>query len=217
MEVARLSLTLGNARRAFLYRKGTVDEAVIVQALQNGACDLGRLSRGNELAAYAERLTADGKAPLIVDVSANIGATAVFLNYKFPQARIVAFEADPANFELLTANTADLPVECVQAPAAAASGDDPACATLDALYDSVAPEAAPFIVKLDVESDVGLVTADCGWIARTPVIVASLGDYLIPGTANSRALVAAVAPLDRDFVYEQDNVFSIDRAAATGE
>ena len=37
MEVAKINLTLGNARRDFMYRKGTVDEGVIVQVLKTSA------------------------------------------------------------------------------------------------------------------------------------------------------------------------------------
>lgn len=116
---------------------------------------------------------------------------------------------------MLKANTAGLPVECVEAQATPAGGGAAAGVTIEALHDSVAQEAAPFLVKLDVEQDIGLVTGDGGWIARTPVIVAALSDYLIPGTTNSRAPVSALAPLNRDFVYEQDNVFSLDREIST--
>lgn len=210
MDVAKINLNLGSAQREFLFRKGTVDEAVIVQVLKTSACDLGRLRRGAELAAFAQQLAAAGTAPLIIDVSANIGAAAVFFAYKFPMVRIVAVEADPAKFQLLTANTADLPVECMQS-AVVAKGDGDAApgVTIDALYDRHAQDRAPFVVKLDVENDIGLFAGDTGWIERTPVIIAALSDYLLPGTANSCAVVASVAHRKRDLGYLHDNIFSV--------
>jgi hypothetical protein len=212
MEVATLNLTLGSAQREFLYRKGTVDEAIVVQVLKTSAFDVGRLSRAAELDALYARLAAGGKAPLIVDAAADIGASAVFFNYKFPQARIVALEPDAEKFQLLTANTAGLPVECVQAAAAAAGSADAIapCATINGIYEKP-PDTAPFIVKFDVEVG-NLFAANTEWVERTPIVIAALSDHLIPGTAASRAFVECAAGWNRDFVYLHDNVFSIARA-----
>ncbi len=209
MQVAKINLTLGSAQREFLYRKGTVDEGVIVQVLKTSACELARLRRGPELAGLYERLAAGGKAPLIVDASANIGAAAVFFAYKFPKARVIAIEPDPANFQLLTANTAGLPVECVQA-AVSAEAPGAAHVTLNDIYAKAA-DAAPFTVKLDAENNGDLFAANTEWVARTPVVIVALSDYLIPGTAHSRAFVEFAARCDRDFVYLHDNIFSISR------
>ncbi len=212
MEVARLNLTLGNAQRDFLYRKGTVDEGVVVQALKTSAFDLGRLRRGAELEGLYDQLAAGGKAPLIIDSSANIGAGAVFFSYRFPKARVVAIEPDPSKFQLLTANTASLPVECVQAAVSATGSADAAAprVTVNEIYEKT-PGAAPFIVKLDVEAG-DLFAANTDWVERTPVIIVALSDHLIPGTPALRAFVGRAAGWNRDFVYLHDNVFSIARA-----
>ena len=211
MEVAKINLTLGNAQREFIYRKGTVDEGVIVQVLKTSAFELNRLRRGPELAGLYERLVAGGKTPLIVDASANIGAAAVFFAYKFPKARLVTIEPDAANFQLLTANTAGLPVESVQA-AVSSEAPDAAQVTLNDVYARTA-DAAPFIVKLDVEADNGqLFAANTEWVERTPVVIVALSDCLIPGTAQSRAFVEFAACCDRDLVYLHDNIFSTSRA-----
>ena len=44
---------------------------------------------------------------VIVDVGANIGASAVFFKTRYPRARIYAFEPVPSNFDLLQRNTAE--------------------------------------------------------------------------------------------------------------
>lgn len=214
MEVAKLNLTLGNTQREFNFRKGTVDEAVVVQVLQTSAYDLGRLRRGAELDALYAQLAASGKAPLIIDASADIGAGAVFFNYKFPQARVIAIEPDTSKFQLLAANTTGLPVERVQAAVAATGSTDAAapCVAVNDLYEKTA-DSTPFIVKLDVEAG-DLFTANTEWVERTPVIIMALSDHLIPGTDASRAFVEFIAGRQRDFFYVQDNIFSISREPA---
>ena len=211
MVAATLTLTIGEDRRSFRYRKGTLDEGLVLQALQVGAYDVAHLRRGSELLALYERLAAGSAPPLIVDTAASIGAAAVFFAYKFPMARIVALEADPAKFDLLAANTAGLPVECIQAAVAAASPGEipPGHLTIDDIYGK-SEDARPFILKIDVESG-DLFASETRWLQRTPVIVATLSDYLVPGTAASRSLVKHAAGWDRDFVFVEDNIFSLSR------
>lgn len=212
MEVAKLTLTLGAAQREFFFRKNIADEAVVLQALKMGAYNFERLQCGPELIALYKRLAKGDKAPLIIDAAADIGAAAVFFAHEFPEARIVAFEPEPAKFQLLTANTVSLPVECVQAAVGVTGGDD-ATAPRVAIGDIYrnARETQPFILKFNVDAD-DLFAARAEWVARTPVMIATLNDYLVPGTAGSRAFVGHAAGWDRDFVYLEDNVFSIGRS-----
>ena len=42
--------------------------------------------------------------PFIIDLGANIGMSVLFFKKKFPAARILAFEPDPRNFEILSEN-----------------------------------------------------------------------------------------------------------------
>ena len=211
MNVATLNLNLGNAKRSFLYRKGTRDEAVIVQALKNNSYNLGRLRRGKELSDFYETSTRAGKTPLIVDAKADIGASTLYFACSFVKAHVVAIEPNPGNFELLTANTNGLPVECLQAAAHA----DPArqvngpAVGLNEIFQRHAQQGPPFIVKLHSED--GLFAGNTEWVARTPVIIVELSDGLIPGTANLRQFVAYIADLKRDFVYLHDSIFSINR------
>ena len=43
-------------------------------------------------------------APLIIDAGANIGIATLFYKYAYPNSKIIAFEPDPRNFELLEKN-----------------------------------------------------------------------------------------------------------------
>ena len=227
MQVATLNLTLDNVQRNFRYRKGTADEAVIVQVLRNTSYNFAALRRGRELVQFYGRLVQAGKTPLIVDAAADIGAGAVYFARAFPKARVVAIESDRSNFELLEANVANLPVECMLA-AVSANGARPgngladgqgntglnsaAGVTINDIYERNAADTLPFIAKVDVEAAEGaLFSGNTEWVGRTPVIIAALRDCLIPGTANSRAFVERIASFNRDFVYLHDLVFSINR------
>jgi FkbM family methyltransferase len=238
MEVVALNLTLGQTQRDFLFRKGTSDEGVIVQVLQNSDYNFGRLKRAQELADFFKRLTQSGKTPLIVDAGANIGASAVYFAYSFAGARIVAIEPERGNFDLLAANTADLPVECLHAALAASVGrlnvvdpgeghwgyrttsetagaelDSVETVTMNDIYRRYADSALPFIAKIDIEgAESELFAANTEWVDRTPVIIIELHDWMMPGQANSSAFLKCIAGRNRDFVYFGENVFSIDNS-----
>src|SRR5690606_19859897 len=117
-----LNLSLGGMQRPFRYRKGSSDEGVIAQVLRNSDYNFSRLQRGPELSALYRQLASSGRAPLIVDAGANIGASTIYFHYSFPEARLVALEPERSNFDLLCANTAGLPVECVQAALSSSAG-----------------------------------------------------------------------------------------------
>ena len=46
----------------------------------------------------------DNKSPLILDCGAHIGISVIYFKRLYPNSRIIAFEPDPVNFELLTLN-----------------------------------------------------------------------------------------------------------------
>lgn len=243
---ATLNLTLGTTQRPFLYRKGTSDEGVIVQVLQNSDYNLGRLRRAKELNDLYEQFAASGRTPLIIDAGANIGASAVYFCCSFPKARVVAIEPERANYELLRANAAGLPAECLNAAVAAApghlnvidpgegywgfrttapgeggksGGDRPGggktvhtvtCVTVNDLYAARAKDCVPFMAKIDIEgAESELFAANTEWVDQTPIIIIELHDWLMPGTANSRAFLQCIAGRDRDFVHIGENIFSI--------
>jgi FkbM family methyltransferase len=238
MNASKINLTLGDAQRPFLFRKGTGDEVIIARVLQDNAFNFGRLRHAAELSSLYQRLVQTGKAPLIVDTKANFGASAVYFAYSFAKARVIAIEPARSNFDLLAVNTEGLRVECLRA-AVTASATDFSGATLGAefpgiqsissggginlappvpsltineIYERNKQDTLPFIVKVDIEANgAALFAANTEWISRTPVIVIVLHDGLIPGTANSRTFIEHVANFNRDFVYLNDSVFSIDR------
>jgi FkbM family methyltransferase len=77
-------------RHPFYFRYGASDSAVIRQIF----CD-------EEYGAWL-----GGEVRTIVDCGANIGCSAFYLLNKYPNARLIAIEPDPANFELCKKNLA---------------------------------------------------------------------------------------------------------------
>jgi FkbM family methyltransferase len=237
----QINLALGSANRPFHFRKGTSDEGVIKQIFTQNDYNFGRLRRGGELNDLYHRIAAT-KTPLIVDAGANIGASSVYFAYSFPKARVVAIEPEQSNFELLTANTTGVAVECVHgalassrgrvgvvdvgegywgfrtgAAVAAGQADAPSvdCVTINDIYAAHAQDCAPFMVKIDIEGgESELFSGNTEWVARTPLIVIELHDWLMTGTANSRTFLQCIAAQNRDFVHIGENVFSIDNEMA---
>ena len=156
---------------------------------------------------------------LIVDCGANIGLSALYMARRYPQARIIAIEPAPGNFEMLQRNTKQIPsIECVHAavwPRAAnlsiidparpyaamrvteGQGMGPAGIPSVQLADIVAKYGTIDILKLDIEgSEKALFEDPCcaEWLARTRNIYAELHDWMEPG--SSRAFYRAVTQFD---------------------
>ena len=87
----RLYLHSPRARYPLLARHGTSD----VDAFR-------QIFVGNEYGAIPD----DFLASTIVDCGANVGYSAAYFASKYPDARIIAVEPDPANFKVLRDNTA---------------------------------------------------------------------------------------------------------------
>jgi FkbM family methyltransferase len=147
---------------------------------------------------------------------------------------VIAIEPEPGNFALLVKNAQGLNIRCLQAALASADGQaeirDPGegnwgfraeptqspgggipCVTIESLYQEACSDTVfPFIVKVDIEGGEEEVFAcNTEWVARTPVLVAELHDWLLPKGRTSLPFLRCVSALDRDFVYLGEDVFSI--------
>ena len=221
----------GNAR-AFHHRGSQADLGAIRQVFTEQQYSLRRLARGAELLRLHDAIAAAGKAPLIVDAGANIGASAVWFAVEHPQAQIVAFEPDQANHDLLCRNTEGLRVEAHRAAIGARDGrvnisdpgrgewayrteisDTGACAMMAmsrVVAERQAAGAVPFIAKIDIEgAERDLFQEPTAWVDQFPLLIVELHDWLMPKQRTSVPFLTCVAQRDRDFVYIGENVFSI--------
>src|ERR1700761_6448606 len=110
--------------RSFYYRPGTSDEAVMQQMFVQRDYDVSHLSRAADLIGFYQQVVAQGRAPLIIDAGANIGASTLYLADTWPRACVIAIEPDAENMDLLSRNTDGLHnVSCIHAALAASTGE----------------------------------------------------------------------------------------------
>ncbi len=156
-------------------------------------------------------------APRILDCGANIGLASLFFRRLYPDARITAFEADPALFQILSANLAGNGAQDVETRHAAVwtstgtltfqcEGSD--SGMISALPGAVAGRATTVpslrlrdvidqgpvdLLKLDIEGAEGAVLADCEPVlGRVKAIVMDLHEF-DPAVRQAPAVLALLA------------------------
>jgi FkbM family methyltransferase len=231
-----MTYQLGAATRQLHFRQQSSDQAVIKQVLVDQQYDLRRLARAGELLDYATRMRATGRKPLIVDAGANIGTASIYFHGNMPDAHIVAVEPARDNFELLSRNVEGIVAELLNSAVASSSGrarvidpgrgewayrtaaipdtetatDSVPNVTINDIFRAHAVQAFPFIVKVDIEGAEGdLFSCNTEWVARTPLLIVELHDWLLPKSRTSHSFLQCIARLDRDFVYVGEDVYSI--------
>jgi FkbM family methyltransferase len=193
---------------------------------------------------YADIL-ARGATPLILDCGANIGASVLWFSARYPEAHIIAVEPAAQNIALLRRNVAGSGVDVVEgavgaqdgraflsgraeSPLSFRVGDQSAGRGAGEGEGAVdvfgvasllarAPEAEPFLLKIDIEGgERGLFSGDTSALSRFPLIVLEPHDFCMPGEDVSAPFFAFHAREQRDFLFANENIFSIDYARLTG-
>lgn len=161
-----------------------------------------------------------GEVHTILDLGANVGLASAFLSARFPGARLVAVEPNPATFELLEENLRRLGAQAVAVRAAvvdkpgryrlepgrAPSGDQIVRAsdgvepymeamTLNQLLDRHAPEGVD-LIKMDVEgAEAALFAQAPEWAERVGAVVAEVHPPLERGECLRMLAAAGFEPL----------------------
>lgn len=170
-----------------------------------------------------EAILAQGKVPVIVDCGANIGATARWFAYRYPQARIAAVEPESENLAMLARNCGDNPAIAIIdaaigcAPGHVALSDDSSWAIQSHRADSgprivtvdqavaAAGGGELFIVKINIEGfEDDLFAANLGWLDGVEVVMLEPHDWIAPGRGISRNFQRAMGPRDFDIFIKAD-------------
>ena len=172
------------------------------------------------MAAAYERVVASGRVPLIIDAGANIGAASMWFARRYPAARIIAVEPDPANADLCRRNAGPMGVDVVEAAVGSRPG------TVDLLDDGMGewgiqtvrgeggvpvvtiPElmsrhadAEPFIVKIDIEGfEEDLFPAETEWFGRQHVVFVEPHDWAHPAAGRTDNLRRVTADSGTDLL-----------------
>jgi FkbM family methyltransferase len=218
-------------------RPNTSDLAACQQVFGSLDYDLRRLKRYQEISSIYETLTRDGRTPLVVDLGANIGTAALYFACAWPSCHVLSVEPAADNFQLLFENTQDCDNITAwhaavasaagrmrvanptaekwayrTAPAAEGEDETVAAVTVASILKEFSAQKGyePFIIKIDIEgAEADLFRTATEWIERFPILIIELHDWMLCGQASSANFLRAIAPLQRDFVYIGENVFSI--------
>lgn len=226
-----VNISLNGEDRPFLFRKDSVgDCSVIQQIFQDGDYDLAPFAQNSNVNPFYVSLLASGKAPLIVDAGANIGASVVYFSGMFPGSRILAIEPEANNCVLLRKNCEGLNFVLLEGGIGNKNGNlflsDPGQSDWgfrvqdqgefpvrvfgaeEAIDAQMSLGYVPFIFKIDIEGgESELFRENTSWLTRFPLVIIELHDWLLPGKATSRSFLQAISALNFDFVYRGENVF----------
>ena len=231
--ITTLSVTrVGGGEFKVRLRESTSDWMTFDQIFLDEDYDLRPLSRYGELAALYKRLCREG-SPLIVDLGGNIGLSPLYFSAMWPEAQVVTVEPDEQNFTLLAENVGQRKqIDTILAGAASRAtrlkiidpkagknafrtetssvGLIPGITVTEILTNYCAKGCIPFAVKIDIEGvEAELFSDSTDWINEFPLIIIELHDWLFPGKRTSTNFLRAVSGLDRDFIYLDENIFSI--------
>lgn len=191
----------------------------------------------------AEQIAA-GKRPLIIDAGANVGVTATYFALMYPEALVIAVEAQADNFERLQANTKALPnVEPRLAALHGVAGSTLRIVRPDGLgadaFRTVAGEGAPgevatcsvrslveerpdcfpFMLKVDIEGhEKDIFAVDAELMDRFEAIFFEPHDWMLPGEGTSQSFLEFAAARRRALLVSGDKIVSVrsDRQAGAG-
>jgi FkbM family methyltransferase len=227
LEHIDLTMPAGGKRR-FYHRGTNSDLAVMQQMFQHQDYSCHKLRRAAELRETEAALA----KPMVLDAGSNIGASVCWFAIRYPRSHIVAFEPEPANFELLERNTEGLDVELHNAALGSSDGmvsvfdpgegewgyrteksadaTTPLVSVSRIVSEKVTAGFEPFLAKIDIEGgEADLFQPPTDWIDHFPLMIVELHDWMLPGQGTSRPFLQSVAGRDRDFVHLGENVFSI--------
>lgn len=211
--------------------RDAIDYFTLVQIYLTEDYRLQRLKRAQDISQLYESVLQSGKTPLIVDCGANIGLASQYFAAQFELAKVIAVEPDESNIAQARLNVGTDRVELLHCAIGSEAGHgtvvDPGLGfwgfrvsrdsgggmpivSVNDLLRGAGENCVPFIIKIDIEGfETDLFSKNTEWIERFPLIIIELHDWMLPRQNNAGNFLKAVAPLDRDFVFHGENVFSI--------
>jgi FkbM family methyltransferase len=213
------------------FRPGESDLLTFWHTLGAREYDLDRFPQSEIVSRAYEQALAAGRTPVILDAGANVGAASVWFSIRFPEARIIAVEPDPANADLCRRNTKGRNVEVVQAAIGArpgtvslqpsdqawgiqtVRGGDIPIVTVEGLLHGIA-DPAFLIAKIDIEGfEADLFAEATGWLEDVTAVIIEPHDWMLPGKGSSRSFRAAFGP-EFDLLISGENLVFIRNAPA---
>jgi FkbM family methyltransferase len=232
----KIALSVNGEVREFFFRGDSIgDKGVVEQIFQNQDYELSRFPLFQRFSDYVERAEGTGRTGLIIDAGANIGASPIFFHSKYPKAAVVAIEPERNNCRYLERNCAGLNIRIIEGAVGSKPGTlflkDPGLSdwgfrvsdhglyevkvvSVPQILEDFPPgKYSPLILKIDIEGgEKELFSRDVGWLEQIPLLIIELHDWMLPGEANSKNFLKAIASYDFDFVYFRENIFCFNNA-----
>ena len=223
-------VTLGGVGRVTI-RPGTSDAETFADIFRRGAYDISRLDWYDDVLAVYDGLVRRGRAPVIIDAGANVGAASIWFGEAFPKARIYAVEPDGGNVEVLRMNVGGRGnVTVVEAAIDSRPGrvspqaDDCQAWAVQVERDAagtIATTTIPaimaahdaddlFLVKIDIEGfEAQLFEDNLDWLDKVSVVMIEPHDWLFPGAGTSRNFQKAMLERRFELVISGENLVYI--------
>lgn len=226
----------GKGSRIFHYRPDSAgDLGVMRQIFESKDYDLHHWPQGQQIIDLFELLRHAGKTSLILDLGANIGASAVFFRERYSGARLLCVEPDATNGDILQMNMQGDDHVLFRGAISSTRGkitlidpghgdwgfrtgpvhadrslskDEVPAETVNNLMAQWAADCVPMVAKIDIEgAEEDLFAGPCDWMDKFPCIIIELHDWMLPGQGTSRNFLKQVASRELDFVHRGENIF----------
>lgn len=223
-----------------LHIESLVDYGTVMQIYLNQDYDLGGLQRYRELRKIYEVRQEGDRRNLILDCGANIGASGRYLSSAWPAAEIWAVEPSlrnirlarqnlPAGSRVLHAAIGPRDGECAivnpdaepnafrvhQDVPSSESHRIPMMSMRSILKEAHERSCVPFMLKMDIEgAESEVFESGCDWLHCWPVVMIELHDWMLPGRATSKSVLAAISNQARDVIIRGDTLVSIANSEA---
>lgn len=213
------------------YMRDPVDEITLYQVYGAHNYNTTHFKRHAALKGYYKAIQAKGASPLILDCGGNIGLASQYFAAQYPAATVVCIEPEAGNITQARRNNPSPQVHYIQAALGSKTatgtlldlglgnnsyridcqrpGPIPILSVQDLLRRYPSPKYLPFIIKIDIEgSEAEVFSQATEWIEAFPLLIIELHDWLLPGSCNAQNFLQAIAPLNRDFTYSGESIFS---------
>ena len=208
-----------------LLRRRTSDAEVFSQVFAQHQYELRGYGQFASVERRVEQLAAAGRRPLVLDLGANNGASAMWFARMFPTARVVAVEPDPGNVELCRLNTRGYDVEVIPAAigstpgAVDLSGDTWGVATardehgavpvttIAEIAEAQGDDVELLVVKIDIEGFEDDLFADhTEWVRQAQVVIIEPHDWMLPGRHSSHHFQRVLGSEGFDLIISGENL-----------